>query len=247
MKHSLLVAGTSLGALLLGSTVVSAAPVSLQVCSGTSCWNGGYQIEDGVVVDWADVESMVNTNGSSVNDWETSNGLDVSGWALSMDSDPFVTNNFTITNTTGSTQTYTMTTTLGITPVIPNGLMQGSIGFSLTDNNGGGATLATSGASLYQGMIDGNVARTLWDSSTSFTAPFATISDSTFFGFPTREIAPESIDSTIGITIMFSLTAGDSTSITSNFDVVPVPLPAAIWLFGSGILGLLGVAKRKVA
>lgn len=29
--------------------------------------------------------------------------------------------------------------------------------------------------------------------------------------------------------------------------VAPVPLPAAAWLFGSGILGLIGVARRKKA
>jgi len=26
-----------------------------------------------------------------------------------------------------------------------------------------------------------------------------------------------------------------------------VPLPAAVWLFGSGLLGLFGVARRRVA
>jgi hypothetical protein len=26
-----------------------------------------------------------------------------------------------------------------------------------------------------------------------------------------------------------------------------VPVPAAAWLFGSGLLGLIGVARRKVA
>ncbi len=124
-----------------------------------------------------------------------------------MDSDPFVTNNFTITNTSGSTQTYSLGTTIGVSPAIPNGAMQGSIGFTLTDNNSNGATLATSGASIYQGKIDGNVARTLWDPTTSFTAPFATTSSSTYFGFPTREAAPESIDSNIGILITFSLTS----------------------------------------
>ena len=29
-------------------------------------------------------------------------------------------------------------------------------------------------------------------------------------------------------------------------DVEPVPLLAAVWLFGSGLLGLIGVARRKV-
>jgi hypothetical protein len=28
-------------------------------------------------------------------------------------------------------------------------------------------------------------------------------------------------------------------------DPEPVPLPAAVWLFGSGLLGLLGIARRK--
>jgi hypothetical protein len=31
-----------------------------------------------------------------------------------------------------------------------------------------------------------------------------------------------------------------------TYDEVVVPLPAAVWLFGSGMVGLLGVAKRKL-
>lgn len=245
MKPSIMLAGASMGALLLGSAAVSAAPVMLQVCSGASCWNGSYQISDATVVSWADVQTLENGGGVSVDEWEATRGLNVEGWSLSMDSDPFVTNNFTITNTSGSTQTYSLGTTLGVVPAIPNGAMRGSIGFSLTDNNGNGATMATSGTSIYKGTIDGNTARTLWDPATSFTASFGSTSSSTFFGFPTREAAPESIDTNIGLLITFSLTSGDSVSFTSNFDVVPVPVPAAVWLFGSGLLGLFGLSRRK--
>ena len=36
-------------------------------------------------------------------------------------------------------------------------------------------------------------------------------------------------------------------STTREFNVQPVPLPAALWLFGSGIIGLLGTARRKAS
>ena len=32
---------------------------------------------------------------------------------------------------------------------------------------------------------------------------------------------------------------------SANFNVTAVPVPAAVWLFGSGLLGLVGVARRK--
>ena len=35
--------------------------------------------------------------------------------------------------------------------------------------------------------------------------------------------------------------------ITSNMLISAVPIPGAIWLFGSGLLGLIGVARRKKA
>ncbi|MDX2487444.1 MAG: VPLPA-CTERM sorting domain-containing protein [Gammaproteobacteria bacterium] len=32
-----------------------------------------------------------------------------------------------------------------------------------------------------------------------------------------------------------------------NFTITAVPVPAAIWLFGSGLIGLIGIARRKKA
>lgn len=54
-----------------------------------------------------------------------------------------------------------------------------------------------------------------------------------------------------GLNISFSTTANMGDLFTSDQifsgDVVnqPVPVPAAIWLFGSGLIGLVGVARRK--
>ena len=42
----------------------------------------------------------------------------------------------------------------------------------------------------------------------------------------------------------FDIGTGNSIHITS---VSQVPVPAAVWLFGSGLLGLIGVARRKAA
>jgi hypothetical protein len=35
------------------------------------------------------------------------------------------------------------------------------------------------------------------------------------------------------------------TSVVCDFDCPPVPVPAAVWLFGSGLLGLIAVARRR--
>jgi hypothetical protein len=39
----------------------------------------------------------------------------------------------------------------------------------------------------------------------------------------------------------------DNISIIADIEVPQVPVPAAVWLFGSGLLGLIGVARRKTA
>ena len=43
-----------------------------------------------------------------------------------------------------------------------------------------------------------------------------------------------------------SMIDGAFVGFNANFDfVAPVPVPAAVWLFGSGLLGLVGVARRR--
>ena len=39
----------------------------------------------------------------------------------------------------------------------------------------------------------------------------------------------------------------DQTAFLGHWLVRPVPVPSAVWLFGSGLLGLVGIARRKVA
>jgi hypothetical protein len=55
-----------------------------------------------------------------------------------------------------------------------------------------------------------------------------------------------------GGTLMGSLTGGTITGTITGSDVIAklgavVPVPAAIWLFGSGLIGFIAVARRKSA
>jgi hypothetical protein len=49
----------------------------------------------------------------------------------------------------------------------------------------------------------------------------------------------------IGIHLNFTLSPGDTAIFNSSWEISPVPVPAAVWLFGSGLIGLIGVAHRK--
>lgn len=44
-----------------------------------------------------------------------------------------------------------------------------------------------------------------------------------------------------------SLAQANTSVVVGKFNLAPVPVPAAVWMFASGLLGLLGVARRKSA
>ena len=71
--------------------------------------------------------------------------------------------------------------------------------------------------------------------------------------FPTLAHAEDMIvwtGGTLGIGISdaftFSIDVPDMRSFTLRQWGTPVPLPAAAWLFGTGLIGLIGLARRKV-
>ena len=47
------------------------------------------------------------------------------------------------------------------------------------------------------------------------------------------------------VKIDFSLSANSTVGLSGFVQQVAVPIPAAVWLFGSGLLGLVGMARRK--
>ena len=66
-------------------------------------------------------------------------------------------------------------------------------------------------------------------------APLAATSNSRGFG---------SVTPFNGVVAYFDIGSGNSLHVT-GYSVSSVPVPAAIWLFGSGLIGLIGFARRK--
>ena len=189
-----------------------------------------------------------NTFGySGTNSVANSFGL---GWSLLVNPDPFVIANLVVTNNTLVTQTYSLTVSLP-TQLLSNACIGGSISGSVTDLNGNGATLAApgNGGSVYTALIDGAPVQQLLVDPFSVTTGnwlTSTVGPAAFGDNPAIPSLPYNagVTQSIGITISFTLTAGDAAAFTSIFVVEEcIPAPAALALFG--VAGLVGSRRRR--
>jgi hypothetical protein len=220
-----------------GAATIPAVTVSLQVNSGTP---------------W--VASPTGATTTDPNQF-TYQGTEVkTGWTLTWDmavnTDPVVTSNITVLNNTANIQTYTFIVTLPISAITPSTLIGGSVSGSVTDSNGGGATLGTAvGSALYTAKIDGAAVATLYPdpsgvSAGSFlSAPLAGAA----FGTPIPSAAGPAALTDIAIQIKFTLTPGDQAGFTSVFVVEPVPEPTTLGLVSLGLAGLALIGRRRSA
>lgn len=182
----------------------------------------------------------------------TAGDLRLDSWNLFLDEDPVISGTVAVTNIGATDQHFTMIFTLPITPAIPGGtLIGGSIQGGGTDLTGDGVTISTaSGSSIFSALIDGNTVQTLYDDALSFSnsSAFGSVNIASLdFGSPIPSQAGPAALTNIGIEIDFILSAGDSATFTSVFVVLPtpVPVPAAMWLFGSALIGLAGIKRKK--
>lgn len=167
-------------------------------------------------------------------------------WDMAVDPDPQINSVFGVTNNTATTQTYIITVMLPIFPTIPGGtLMGGSMQGGVTDNtnNASAATVATdsiTGAPLYYGMIDGVPVLPLHSDPFSVSAPFyggsANI-PAVSAGLPGPTLPGPAALASIGIQHRFTLTAGDSATMSSLFVVTPEP--ASLLCLGLGSVMML--------
>jgi hypothetical protein len=164
---------------------------------------------------------------------------------LQFNPDPFVLNNVLITNTTTTTQIYSVTVGLPTSFGAPN-FISGNVRTSVIDGGTDGGTVATVGALLpiYQAQIDGSTVATLQNNPFSVVAPSGGSNTAAASFGPTLSAVP--VGASIGIVLNFSLTAGDTAAILSRFDVNPIPEPTSLVLcIATMVLGAGFVSRRR--
>ncbi|HVZ94146.1 MAG TPA: hypothetical protein VG797_06520 [Phycisphaerales bacterium] len=177
-------------------------------------------------------------NGDTFVSGEWDNG----DWSIDFDlvfnNDPLVTSNFVLTNVSGGTLGFTVSTDQFVAnPAAIN--RRGSISGSVGDNTllGDTATVGALGNNpLYMATVNGLDDRALFPPLPVTTLPNGTeVIGPASFGIPAYEVGPGIITG-LGIRNMFTITADDSIGL-NNTHIRVVPTPGALALVGfSGLV-----------
>ncbi|VAW77342.1 hypothetical protein MNBD_GAMMA15-280 [hydrothermal vent metagenome] len=134
-----------------------------------------------------------------------------------------------------STNAGTATATGNLSEAAFNGFDGGLIGSITWDfTNATNAVLNNLGTSTIS-LIDINYAT----STNGYTANSTNTNSMTLWG------AEGEYDAMTGLFDTQTTTIGMDLVALFNADIKPVPVPAAVWLFGSGLIGLVAVARRR--
>jgi hypothetical protein len=161
---------------------------------------------------------------------------------LDFNPDPFVLNNFLITNNTTTMQVFSVFVGLPTSLAGPS-LISGNVRTDVIDGGLDGATIATVALqSIYQAQIDFVTVATLQNDPFSVVAPAGSSNSNAVAFGPVVNAIP--ITSNMGIQLRFTLTPGDTASILSRFDAIPVPEPSNPVLIGMVAALVFGVRGR---
>ena len=170
--------------------------------------------------------------------------LTLTNWSVTLNPDPTVTGFLALQNNLQNPQTFSVTFLLPIVPQGPQVQISGSIGGSVTDANGNGATLTNlAPTSIYNAQIDAVTVKTLLNDPQSFSAGAFGSTTWGGVGFGPTTLG-QSANSSIAINVIFTLSPGDLASFTSVFNVIAVPEPATLAMMTAGLAGLLIIGKR---
>jgi hypothetical protein len=185
-----------------------------------------------------------NFTGSTINtNWDF-------GWNISANADPFITGNLNFTNTTATDQTFNVV--LVLPTALTTGPVQetGTLGFTLSDGGDGVADLTFN---QWHGLINPLtpppildmpllIGSTLNCGGVNCAAILSPVSNTQLHS--EADHGGNAITS-IGTHLNFTLSAGDSININTKWNVAPVPVPAAVWLFMSGLIGLFSMTRLR--
>lgn len=158
----------------------------------------------------------------------------------------YLPGNYSVVNTTGSTQEYSVSFTGTLSVPLSQALAGGSLAGSVTDLGGDGAQLsAVSSSAIYTALVDGvEIAELL-------SAPFSVSADAfgsasigpVSFGapIPSQPVGP--VNNNYQINLNFLLSSGDAASFTSDFVLTAVPAPGALALAGAA--SAIGRRRRR--
>lgn len=177
-------------------------------------------------------------------------------WEMTVKPDPHIIIFSSVRNLAPIDRTFSLSFLLPLAvPITPASFHGGSIDATVTDTNGdASATLAEVGSGIYDGQIDGVSTLSLLSIPTvplgcGGTGCSANAVD--FFGLPAAGTLGASLPggsalTSIGVNLDFVLSAGDTVTFSGLFEVVPVPVPAAIWLLGGSLVGLVVTRRRSI-
>ncbi len=179
-------------------------------------------------------------------------------WDLTFDPDPLIAGTISLTNLAAVAQNFTVNLLLPVLPVVTGPtLYRGQLAATVFDLGDLNVTAdldvsSAPGASpgVYTGKIDGVTLLDLFgislgcvggplDPNCSANA----VDDS--LSFPAFLAGGPGVNSNIGITLSFNLSAKDKVTFNTLFEVVPVPAPAALPLLASALAGFAVVGRRR--
>ncbi len=237
----------ALAGLLLAASPAAATPfgsveLSLAAVNGSwTYWGGSVAGTESSPNQYA-VADGSHAEGSYLVEWQ----------GVSIDLDPGVSGNWSVTNTSATTQIMILSVIVPVLPVGPSSLMFGSTSVTVSDANFDGVGVLTNltPSPAYTGLIDlGPVpASALLVNPYVLTAPpGGTASATQSFGVFPGSVPGPAVTSSIGIQHVFTLTAGDRATFNSTFFLVAVPEPGTLLLVISGLAGLGVFARRAGA
>jgi hypothetical protein len=239
IKHRNKLIGIAAAVALFSGTAY-AGTVTNPLLSGTAT------ISDGSTITWnlpSSASYTTNPDGTFTYASSLNNSTWGFVWNITVDPDPLISATLGITNNTGITKHFDILFTLPVgSPFGTPALKSGSLSATFQDLDNSGLVSLTN--VNWSGKIDGAdvMSLTTFDGTCGPGSPGCIGSLGTVSDGP---LSSTGVNTNIGLHLVFDLTAGDKANFTTSFEVVPVPIPAAVWLFGSGLLGLGAFARRR--